>query len=366
MNLLESTPTRHVDPAAIERELAALWMAEAEARKKTGGDGKTLGRTLLLNLVIFAPDQAAADRAREDVVALTSRQPSRSILMVADERAPEAGLEAWVSLFCATPSGGGGARRVCGEQITVEAKGLAILDLPGTVLPLLLTNIPAFLWWQAGNPITHPIFENLTRAVDRVILDSLTFARPLADFVDVARAATEAESRFPAIITDLGWARLTPWRSLTARIFDPQAMRPYLTQLEHVRVTYYEGSPALAWLFAGWLASRLEWKLVNREAAAMRFEGGQVIELRTAPAEGAERTPGYFAAVELRARDGAVFEVARHPNRCAVTRLNLGGAQTEHVAPVRYETSAEWLGRELNRLTHSATFEAAVSLISNV
>jgi glucose-6-phosphate dehydrogenase assembly protein OpcA len=355
-----SAPARHADPAAIERELAALWRAEAEAQKTTGG-GKPLTRTLLLNLLVFSPDQALADRARDDVVALTSRQPSRAILVTADDRAPAAGMDAWVSIFCTAPAGGDAAR-VCGEQITVEAGGESILDLPGMILPLLLPNLPTFLWWQAGDPFVHPVFENLCRAVDRVVVDSLTFAEPPEGFGEMARAARDRH--FPAIVTDLGWARLTPWRSLTAQIFDPQAMRPYLMQLERVRVTYYEGSPALAWLFAGWLASRLEWKLSEREGAALRFQGGQMIELASVPAGG--ETPGYFAAVELRTRGGGLFEVARRPNRCAVTRLNAGGAQAEHVVPVRYETSAEWLSRELNRLTRSATFEAAVSLISNL
>lgn len=360
-SIASSAPARHVDPAAIERELAALWRAEAEAHKKAGGDGKPLARTLLHNLLVFAPDQASADEARDDIVALTGRQPSRAILMVADDRAHEAGIDAWVSIFCTAPQGNG-ATRVCGEQITVEANGPAILDLPGTILPLLLANLPTFLWWQAGLPFAHPIFDSLSRVVDRVVLDSLTFSDPLENFAEVARVARTG--RFPAIVTDLGWARLTPWRSLTAQIFDPQAMRAYLNQLERVRVTYYEGTPALAWLFAGWLASRLEWKLAGRGASEMRFQGGQIIELATAPAGG--ETPGFFAAVELRARDGAVFEVARLPHHCAVTRLNFGGMQTEHVVPVRHETSAEWLDRELNRLAHSATFEAAVSMICNV
>ena len=354
-----SAPVRRVDPSAIERELSALWMAEGEVRKQSA-EGKTLTRTVLLNLVIFAPDQAAADRALAQVVALTGRQPSRSILMVADERASDAGLDAWVSLFCTTPLGGG--ERVCGEQIVMEAKGPAILDLPGTVLPLLLTNVPTFLWWLVGNPFAHPIYENLVRAVDRVILDSLTFTQPQTDFADAARHAADG----PAIVTDLGWARLAPWRSLIAQVFDPRGMRPYLNDLERVRLTTYTGSPALAWLFAGWLASRLDWRLISQDAQTMRFEGGQTIEFERDSAGEADRAPGYFAAVHLRTRDSATFEVARLPKACAVTRLNVGGMQTEHVVPVRYDTPADWLGRELNRLARSATFEAAISLISNL
>lgn len=350
-----SESARPADPGAIERELSALWKAEAEAQKKAGG-AATLTRTVLLNLLIFARDQASADRAREDVIALTSRQPSRSILMLAEEGASASALEAWVSLYCATQPGEG--RRVCGEQINLEARGPAILDLPPAVLPLLLANVPTFLWWQSGNPFVHPIYDNLARAVDRVIVDSLTFAEPRHDFGDAARAARSG----PAAVTDLGWARLTPWRSLTARIFDPQGMRHYLNELERVRIATYAGSPALAWLYAAWLATRLEWRLAEQDPAGMRFEGGQVIEFDTL-APGDER-PGYFASAQLRARDGATFAVARLPNSCAVTRLNVGGQQTEQVVSVRYDTSAEWLGRELNRLARSETFEAAASLLA--
>jgi glucose-6-phosphate dehydrogenase assembly protein OpcA len=366
----EVAPARQVDPAAIERELSALWRAEGEAQAKSSADGKTFGRTLLFNLIILSPDQASADRAREDVVALTPRQPARSITVVAKGDAkvsgPEQPIEAWVSLVCTTPQPGAEITRVCGELITVEAKGPSIFDLPGTVLPLLLTNLPTFLWWQSGNPFAHPIFKDLTRAVDRVILDSLTFTAPERDFADVARVIAASEARFSAIITDLGWSRLAPWRALTAQIFDPQAMRPYLNQLERITITYYQGSPAVAWLFAGWLASRLRWKLVSRDSAAMRFEGGQTIEFQAIPimSEDEEQLPGHFAEVELRTREGATFFVARRPESCAVTRLDVGGMKTENVVPVRYETSAEALGRELNRLTRSTTFEAAVSLIT--
>jgi glucose-6-phosphate dehydrogenase assembly protein OpcA len=362
----ESAPARPVDPAAIERELSALWMAEAEARKQAGRDAGALTRALLLNLLVFAPAEEPADRAREVIVALTGRQPSRAILMVADGQAQGSGIEAWISLYCTKPLGE--ADEVCGEQITVEARGTSVLDLPGTVLPLLLADRPTFLWWQSGSPLKHPIFDRLAHAVDRVIVDSLTFSTPpwtvrqdrLADLAEAVRAIED--EHFLPILTDLGWARLAPWRYLTAQIFDPQAVRPYLDEVERVRLTYYDGSPVLAWLFAGWLASRLEWRPARQEPDRMRFEGGQVVELHAVPPE--EGMSGHLAGVHLTARDGATFEVARLPDQCAVTRVHIGGMKTESVGPMRRETLTDWLGHELNRLTRSAVYEDAVRLVA--
>ena len=349
--------TRQVDPSAIEHELSALWMAEAEARQQAQTPMVPLARTLLLSLVIFAPDRAAAERARSLAVGLTRRQPLRSIILVAGDRSAAEGLEAWVSIQCESPLHAD--EQVCGEHIVLEAQGASSLDLPGLVLPLLLPNVPSFLWWQQGNPFTHPILAHLNPAVDRLIVDSLTFATPLADFFDVARALPDPY--FPAIVSDLSWARLAPWRYLTAHIFDPEATRPYLDSLDLVRLSYVTGSPVLAWLFGGWLASRLKWQPAEFDVLRVRFAGGQVIEFSAIPM--GEAAPGDFAGVQLMGRDGATFEVMRAPNACAVIRLDAGGLHTERMLPLRDERLSEWLGHELNRLHPSPTYEAAVRLI---
>jgi glucose-6-phosphate dehydrogenase assembly protein OpcA len=333
--------SKPVDPANIERELAALWLAQAQSEKAST-------RTRLLNLLVFAPDPAAGEAAQKIIGELLAREPFRAILMIADERGE--GMDAWVSL---TETGG--------EQITLTAKGPAILDLPGTVLSLLLTDVPVGLWWQSGDPFTHPIFEHLIRAVDRVIVDSLTFSDSPAVLADIAQAL--ADSHFPAVIVDLGWSRLSPWRTLTAQIFDPPALRPHLAQIERARVTYAEGPPILAWLFGSWLASRLDWKPTHQTTDLMRFVAGQTIEFVAAPA-GKDTHPGYFLGLDLLTREGATFEITRLPHACAATRIAFGETRTEHIAPVRYESLADWLGRELNRPNRTPLFEAAVQLLT--
>jgi glucose-6-phosphate dehydrogenase assembly protein OpcA len=345
------------DPARIERELAALWRAEAEVRQRLGSQ-KPLSRTLLHTLVVYAADHAAADEARQVAAALNPRQPARAVVIeAAPDMAPEA-LDAWVTLQCAVPRDG--QEQVCGEQITLETQGAgAARQLAGAVLPLLLTNVPAFLWWQRGSPFGQPLLAALAPAIDRLVVDSFTFRAPEPDLAEMDRAISDAH--FAPIVSDLSWARLAPWRYATAQIFDAAPVRPYLRRLRQARVRYAAGTPVLAWLFAAWLASRLGWLPAGSDAHVMRFAGGQTIAFEPQTVEGL--AAGYFAGVRLEADDGATFDISRLGTTCTVTHQRLGALQTERVVPLRAENLSEWLGHELARLAPVPTYEDALRLL---
>lgn len=350
---------RPIDPAEVERELSALWMAEAEARQREG-QARPLGRTLLHTLVAVARDRDSADAACQATAALYPRQPARTILVEALDDDPAETLEAWVTLQCTAAQNG--RDYVCGEQVTLEARGAeAVGRLPGAVLPLLLTDVPSFLWWQTGSPFGQPFLRELGPVIDRLIVDSYSFPDAQAAIADIARAI--ADPHFAAIVSDLSWSRLAPWRYHTAQIFDATALRAYLPRLLDIRVRYYAGSPILAWLYAGWLASRLGWELESREAAGMRFAGGIAVRFEPLPVVD-EMQPGFFAGARLEADDGAVFEVRRLGTTCAVTYQTMGELQTERVVPLRQESLTGWLGHELDRLGSVSTYEAAARLLA--
>lgn len=357
-----SVQTRRADPAAIERELGELWRAEGEALKRAGRDDTTLARVLLLTLVVYSPSAAHADLARELTVAINPRQPARTVIMerLSDERKSDEGLDAWASLHCA--ASGGGRQHVCGEQITFEASSEEMAYLPGAVLPLLLTNVPSYLWWQHGLPLGQPLFEALMPAIDRLIVDSCTFEAPEAELASMVR--TLDDPHFPAIISDLSWARLGTWRYQTAQIFDTPRMRPYLDRLTEVRLWHYAGTRALAWLFAGWLASRLGWQPAARSATGLSFAGGQTIEIEALPAAEPSMA-GSFDGVELRA-DGATFAIRRASPTRTEAHLSVGEFRSERVLPLPHESLMEWLGHDLGRLTRTPIYEAALRLLASV
>lgn len=349
---------RPMDAAAIERELTRLWQQEGEANRRAGAT-EPLSRTLLHTLVIVAPDHAAADQAREVAAALSPRQPARTLVVELNDGAEDS-LNAAAALTCVSLPGG--LTTVAGEQVSLIAGGPhAARRLTGAVLPLLLTNVPSFLWWMQGSPVAHPLLRDLAPALDRLIVDSFTFAAPARDLPALQQAI--ADPHFLPIVSDLAWARLAPWRYAIAQIFDAAATRPYLPQVRQVEVRYAAGPSGLAGLFAGWLAERLGWPLTARDAHTLRFAAGQVIRLQPVPAQEGVGA-GYFAGVTLSAGPGVEFEVSRHGAVCTVTRQRLGGVHTERVVPLKAELVTEWLGHELGRLTAVPTYAAALRLLT--
>jgi glucose-6-phosphate dehydrogenase assembly protein OpcA len=355
--------TRHVDPGAIEREIRSLWREQGENRQKVAPNERPVGRTLLHTLVVFAADDATAKQARQVTAALNPHQPGRTILLVGppagEAPADDQDIAASVALHCVAP--GEGQDVVCCEHVTLTAPNpAAVRRLPGTILPLLLTDVPSFLYWMTGNPFRHPILKDLAPAIDRLIIDSFAFAAPEPDLADVASALKDR--RFHAIISDMSWARLAVWRYQTAQLFDAAQMRPYLNRIKHVHLSYYAGTPVLAWLFSGWLASRLGWRPIDRQPQAVRFADGQTMEYASLALSPVGQ-PGYFAGVSLAADDGTTFEVARRGTGFTATRVTVGDLTTERVVRLRDETTTEWLGHELGRLSATPTYEAALRIL---
>ena len=352
-----------VDPGAIEKALQGLWRARAEASQRAAPDERPQGRTILHTLVVYAPDAPMAELAQSIVAAISPHQPGRMISLVAQpEGASQPDFQAAVRLSCQPPQTG--QAPVCCEQILLTASGAAAARrLPGAVLPLLVTDVPSFLYWTRGNPFRSPILRDLEPAIDRLIVDSVTFAAPDLDLTDTATAMDDP--RFQAVISDLSWARLAAWRYQTAQIFDSATLRPYLKRIRRARLSYYAGTPLLAWLFGGWLASRLAWKCAERDTEGARYFDGQMLHYDRLPAPEPGQA-GFFAGVTLTADDGATFQVTRQAGNFAATRLEVGEMKFDRVVPLKVETHTEWLGHELGRLGPAPTYDAALRQLVDV
>src|SRR4029079_15347299 len=118
----------------------------------------------------------AVDEVTTTVGELTSCHPNRAIVVGATPGAADELLAAWVQAHCQMP--GPGRPQVCCEQITIEARGPAVARVPGTVLPLLVPDLPVMFWWPRGAPFDDPLFARLCDLADRVIVDSATSDAP--------------------------------------------------------------------------------------------------------------------------------------------------------------------------------------------
>jgi glucose-6-phosphate dehydrogenase assembly protein OpcA len=274
---------RPVDVAAIERELRAAW---------TSADGPSGGttRACTLNLVIVSEvdERPAAAGARTDLTGLiadiTSEHPCRVFDVRLDPGA-EALLRAGISAHRHRPAGS--VRQVCCEQVTLEAGGAAVDDLPGSIGPLLVPDLPVFLWWRGEPPFAARRFERLTHGVDRLIVDSAEGSGS-APFV---HALADWRRRHPrgAAPGDLNWRRLSAWRSLVAGLFDAPEDRVELERIHSVDIGWPTPGPgrlaARCFYMAGWLASRLGWDLLDsgvrivENGLTMRAGGGRGVDL---------------------------------------------------------------------------------------
>ncbi len=199
--------------------------------------------------------------------------------MAGDRSAPARDIEMYVTAFC------GGQQRspskhLCCEEITLTAQGRFVSELPSAALPLLVPDLPVFLWWREQLGVEDRLFSQLCMAADRVVIDSADFQDPAADLVTVAqlfkRKGDEA-----IVLSDLNWARLTPWRASLANFYDVEDYCAQLDQITEVSITFVAETrkpssvSSQALLIVGWLASRLKWRFASATKmplVALNFE----------------------------------------------------------------------------------------------
>lgn len=346
----------------VESALNTLWRAAAEAV------GPAPVRTTVANLVVYTPNEARDTALTEVIAALASRHPSRAIVLSVNS--PGDSLDAWVEMHCQISPGE--RRQVCGEQISIHAPAQMVDQLPAAVLPLLLSDLPVILYWRAAPDPDNNLLHALVRRADRVILDGALGADVRAVLGNICVLL----DRYPrTAICDLDWTRLTVLRELTAQLFDAPDMRPYLDTISEIEIAHDgvggASPPPQAYLYLGWLASRLSWSVA---APAKRQESGYVtlslrgaqgpIDVRLLPGAEMAGVPTALAAVSLHAEGTppARFEIERdREGVCGNTRVHLGEREVlERVMTFSALDEAGALSQEFEVMGRDKAYEEAV------
>jgi len=247
------------DVSALEDELSDLWRAAAE-------DPETehpVMRASVLTLLAFVESEEEGRETFNLVSHVIAQNPCRAILMVAEPKEKPEGMSAWISAQCHLPPSG--ARQVCCEQVYVRARGEAVKGLDNVVLPLIIPELPVYLWWRAGRFAPPEFLDQVLRITNRVLVDSGRFEEPEVDLATLARQVARFRDADGVAFSDLNWARLTPCRELIAQSFDSVEAGKYLSDLAEVSLEWYQdpgaenNRTAQALLLTAWLASRLGW-----------------------------------------------------------------------------------------------------------
>jgi glucose-6-phosphate dehydrogenase assembly protein OpcA len=306
----------HVDIAKIERELKELWQQVGEKEVATG---QSVTRACAINLVMYCEDDDAETAASTLLDEITIHHPCRAILAIC-RPAKEANLEAWVSARCHITDAKN-RKQICCEQITVRAEGTGQDTLASVVLPLLVSDLPVILWWQAAG-MNRKLLAPFLPAVDKLVVDSslehghLNLFNEVKDLLENAKTLG-CHSRFG--VSDLSWRRIMPWREALAMSFDRQtgAQPPAaLHSLERLEVYYADdakpskdqaiirsGVLHQSVLLLAWMAERLAWtaqSMVKAKDASLnvQFNKGQVSATFT-PVARTDVRPGNICSVAM-------------------------------------------------------------------
>ncbi|MDZ7304267.1 MAG: glucose-6-phosphate dehydrogenase assembly protein OpcA [candidate division KSB1 bacterium] len=403
----ESLPVAVAD---ITSELAGLWQAVADSKDESV---RSATRVCKLNLIVYSPHEGAYERAAGALADIGRIHPSRVIAVLAEREAEVDELATYVKAHCHQPAPN--EKQVCCEQITAVAKGSAVDKLWEIMAPLVLKELPVALWWQDDLPEDDALFEQLLKLSQRLIFDS-------ADSHDVgnmlARARALSLNWQAGSCGDLNWQRLTQCRDLVAQFLESPEAVPWLKHIEKINLEVamaLEGDSHFAqpFLFLGWLAGLLNWRLTEpltpltgddatsekpatsgESSAGRDFSGasvfrtnwqnknnsptgsvGEIVGTITlhhpAPALDDAAMPVGMLSVQLQFREEAerlCFFLRRDPNQGQVIMKVTKGEKvlTESAMPLSEASLAELAIRELNRTGHDQIYESALRIATQL
>lgn len=385
-NILADTATwkaKGVHVSAIEKELTKLWKDGAE-----GEDGvkHPVTRTRVLNLIAVTNSSDGADRIKDVVAHMAGQHPSRTIVLIShpELEGGEASLDAAIEAHRLKTGRESGD--VSWEVVTVNARGRAAFHLASVVNPLLITDLPTFVWWSGEPPFESELFSRLLSISDRVMVDSLSFSPPYEK--DVPRLARLVRKWGGQVaFSDFNWARIRPWVEFTIQLFDGAQYRPFLSGIQKLTVNYEahvddpQPNPSQGILFGAWVASRLGWE--PDKGRKRMGHGGWSLPYQV------PGRPGAPTVVEITSKDTkkcasgeifaisvecmwlgrkAVFEVTRSDDRMhATTSVTIeGSAPMTKTGEFEKTNDSSLLMQELSIFDRDRAYEGALEMASAI
>ncbi|MGO8947175.1 MAG: glucose-6-phosphate dehydrogenase assembly protein OpcA [Ktedonobacterales bacterium] len=282
---------RPVELGHIESELDIMWR-ETNAHISASG-AQAVSRNSVLTLVVYTTGRSSAGQLLEVIHTLNSQHPSRAIIISADPQQKGDRIQAHIATYVNSESNSYGDSY--GEDIVLDAETEAVKHLPGVILPLIISGLPSFLWWSGEPPWGSELLESLVDGSDRLIVDIAEMYHIELSLSAMDHLVRRKSAR--CAISDTSWTAQTAWRELVAQFFDMPHVLPYLGAIERLSVEFAAGdedshqNSGQAYLFAGWLASRLGWKSQQAHATgldanrqhALRDANGRAIALEINP-----------------------------------------------------------------------------------
>lgn len=361
-----------VDTTTIERHISHLWR---DVTSESAFPGAV--RTSILNLVVYTRDEESAARVSEELRRNSRRHPSRTIILVGDRLRAGSSVDASVSVYCA--NSGGSARPLCYEEITITGHGRVADHLPSVVIPLLIAELPTYLWWPGQPPFGHRTFHRLLSIADQLIIDSSQFNSPGDGLANIALLCFAKQG-----VNDFNWRRMEPWREVLVQFFDGPSWTPYAYGIRSARLEVGsgasgEGPTAAILLLLGWVASRLGWEpettldgAVTQDTTVSVLQGDRVVPIDIVFNNHGREAAGRVVQLEIvsqpKGMPPARFRVERGEDgsHARVTMRVHDGVEISRVVPLAINTDTDLLTFELELAGHDRLYESVVDMASRM
>ncbi|MEN9206174.1 MAG: glucose-6-phosphate dehydrogenase assembly protein OpcA [Thermostichales cyanobacterium BF4_bins_65] len=358
---------KDVSIGEIQAELDKLWSTKGE---------HGAARASTFTLVVY---EALDDRVllpSPTVESIATQNPCRVIDLRERKSGGDDGVSAQVAAYC--PIQRDKSSLVCCEYITLQAPESAFVRMCNTVASLLIPDLPTFLWWQGDLDLSSRLFQELVKLSNRIIVDSSGFVNPEEDLQEMDLLSSQGLH-----CGDLNWRRLAPWQELAAQAFDPIERRLALSQLEQVAIDYKVGNPCQAFMYLGWLASRLGWDPLTRQHTiehdypvdrfTFRDQEGRVVsaELGAVPLISESIVPGGLIGVRLLAPASQINPatvICSESTGCMRMEAK-GVAQqsvTQQVSPTENQSLDSLLSYMLQRIQRDTLYEETLMMVKKM
>ena len=262
-----------INPNVVGRALTRMWADIASERRSGNRLARAVAeaasmRTQTVNLVVIAEGGADLQEYADLVTHLPDITPSRVVLL-ASQRGWQEALEIGVDVEERPNQPPHAPTRI--EVISVRGRGERLASVAN---PLLVPELPDFVWCTTRDFANDPVLDELASQADRIMVDTAASPDPNAalNFLVHLMKDGGAELR----ISDMAWTRLTSWRQMVAQFFDLPMHLPSLYDTEEVviecarRDEHGRSGITGGLLAASWLAHCMGWRAPGEELVRSR------------------------------------------------------------------------------------------------
>jgi glucose-6-phosphate dehydrogenase assembly protein OpcA len=345
----------------------------------TAAIASTTSHVCFSNLLIYTEDPDDQEKITEIIAEFVIKHPCRTILIFAQPKSTESKLEA--SLFTHTSNPKGNRKIIACDQINLKVSGASVKEIPSAVQPLLVPDLPVYLWWRGVFLPQKLLLEQMLAYVNRFIYDGVTWTDLHYTVPQVSDLIQKHKENVG--FSNFNWSRLRPWREYSADFFDSGIFEQELYDINRVRVEFMalpgqeEGYQYRALLFVAWLAVQLDWEPVQgkpgTDVALIQFKNskGEKIETELVMTPQSTPTSRGFQKVVMGIQKNNNLEEFIVQRDHDLHLMTLSHKEKDTVSILRKvphidSSAAELLYRELGRRIHNRVFEKSFGMASRL